>query len=74
MSPVLLTVKAFLTLEPGLKPAIADLRDLCEIIKTCEMREILMKKKERARDNVKINYTRFAIRLFSHTIILSLIA
>ncbi len=32
----------------------------------------LARKKGRAQDNVKINYTRFAIRLFSRTIILSL--
>ncbi len=41
--------------------------------KPCEMWET-RKKKERARNNVKINYTHFAIRLFSRTIISSLIA
>ncbi len=53
-----------------LKLATDDSRNVCEMRKTCETRET----QGRARDNVKINYIRFAVRLFSRTIILSLIA
>ncbi len=51
------------------KLATDDLRDVREMRKTGEIR-----KKRHARDNVKIIYRRFAIRLFFRTIILSLIA
>ncbi len=54
------------------KPATNNSRDVPGMTKTCEMRETC-EKKVRTWDNVKINYTRFAIWLFSSTIILSLI-
>ncbi len=57
-----------------LKLATDDLRDVHEMRKTCEMRETCERKKWCSRDNVKINYTHFAILLFFRTIILSLIA
>ncbi len=53
-------------------PATDDSQDVCEMRKTHETREI-WEKKGRTRDNMKINYTHFAIRLFSRTIILSFI-
>ncbi len=53
-----------------LKPATDDSQDVCEMRNTGEMQE----KKGHALDNVKIIYIRFAIRLFSCTIILYLIA
>ncbi len=83
-----------------LKPATDNSQDVCEMKKTCEMRNVctgyfvflklaidnlwgvremkktgeIREKKGYARDNVKIIYRLFAIRLFSLAIILSLIA
>ncbi len=50
------------------KLATNNLREVCEMrAKTCKARET-RKKKEHARDYMKIDYTRFAIRLFFCTI------
>ncbi len=57
-----------------LKPATDDSQDVRKMGKTCKMRETCKKKRVHVRDNMKITYTCFAIRLFSRTIILSLIA
>ncbi len=66
----LLSFRNYLPAYP-LKPDTDDSQGVREMRKTCKVRETWEKK--RALDNVKINYTRFAIRLFSCTIILSVI-
>ncbi len=66
---VILTIQQHVTF----KPATDDSRDIRKMRKTCKKRET-WEKKVRARDNVKINYTHFAIQIFSRAIILSLIA
>ncbi len=48
------------------KLATDNLQEVCKTRKTCETRE--NEKKGRKRNNVKINYTRLVIQLFSHTI------
>ncbi len=58
---------------PILKLATEDSQDILKMRKTYEMRKTC-EKKWCAQDNVKINYIRFEIILFSCTIILSLIA
>ncbi len=62
-----------MTHGPLLEPVIDDLRDVREMRTTCEMQETC-EKKRRAQDNMKIIYRHFAIRLFSRTVILFLIA
>ncbi len=55
------------------KPATDDLRDVCKMKKNAR-RVKFVRNKGRAQDDVKIIYIRFVIRLFSRTIILSLVA
>ncbi len=49
------------------KASTSDSREVHQMQKTCKTQET-RKKKECARDNAKIDYTHFAIRLFSRTI------